>query len=105
MPSGADAYILKNVIHDWNNGQHMGILRNIHAAMNERGRILPVGLVVPESNEPSLSKPVDLQILVTVGGKERTADEFRKLLEAAGFRLTRIVPTRSPMSVIEGAHV
>jgi hypothetical protein len=70
--------------------------------MNENGKVLIIEMVVPEGNEPSPSKILDIQMLVTEGGKERTEDEYRKLLEASDFRLTRIIPTRSPLSVIEG---
>jgi hypothetical protein len=59
-------------------------------------------MVIPEGNEPSPSKALDILMLVMEGGKERTKDEYRGLLEASGFRLTRIIPTKSPYSVIEG---
>jgi hypothetical protein len=58
-------------------------------------------MVVPEGNEPSPSKILDLQMLIGTGGKERTEKEYRELLEAAGFHLTRVISTRSPLSIVE----
>ncbi len=101
VPAGADAYLMKHIIHDWDDEQSIKILQNIHSAMNENGKVLIVEMVIPEGNEPSPSKILDLQMLIGTGGKERTEKEYRKLLEAAGFRLTRVVPTRSPLSIVE----
>jgi hypothetical protein len=101
VPAGADAYIMKHIIHDWNDEQSIKILRNIHRAMNEKGKVLIVEMVVPEGNEPSPSKMMDIQMLVATGGKERTEIEYRKLLNLSGFNLTRIIPTRSPFSIVE----
>jgi hypothetical protein len=105
VPAGADAYLMKHIIHDWDDEQSIRILQNIRSAMNKNGKVLIIEMVVPEGNEPSLPKIMDIQMLVTEGGKERTEAEYRKLLEASGFRLTRTVPTKSPLSVIEGEHV
>ena len=102
VPAGADAYMMKHIIHDWDDEHSIKILQNIRSAMNENGKVLIIEMVVPEGNEPSPSKALDLLMLVMEGGKERTKEEYRKLLEASGFRLTRIVPTKSPYSVIEG---
>jgi hypothetical protein len=102
VPAGGDVYMMKHIIHDWDDEHSIKLLRNIRTAMNENGKVLIVEMVVPEGNEPSPSKILDIQMLVTEGGKERTEDEYRKLLEASDFRLTRIIPTRSPLSVIEG---
>jgi hypothetical protein len=102
VPAGADAYMMKHIIHDWDDESSIRILRNIRAAMSEGGRVLIIEMVVPEGNEPSPSKALDLLMLVMEGGKERTEKEYRRLLEEAGFRLTRIIPTKSPYSVIEG---
>jgi hypothetical protein len=66
------------------------------------GKLLVVEMVVPEDNYPHPSKVLDLEMLASPGGVERTEQEYRDLYEAAGFRLSRIVPTRSPFSVIEG---
>ena len=99
---GADAYILKHIIHDWDDERSTEILRNVRSAMSEGGKVLIVEMVVPEGNEPSPSKVMDVQMLVATGGKERTEREYKVLLESSGLRLNRCVPTKSPFSVIEG---
>ena len=105
VPSGGDAYILKWIIHDWSDERAIAILRNCHRVMTEYGKLLLVEAVVPRSSEPHFSKFIDLNMLVMTGGRERTEHEYRTLLEASGFRLTRIIATESPMSVIEGERV
>ena len=105
VPAGADAYILKNILHDWDDERAATILHNVRAAMDARGKVLLVELVVPATAEPSLAKLVDLQMLVTMGGKERTEAEYSALLAASGFRLTGLVPTKSPLQIIEAAPV
>ena len=104
VPSGGDAYILKWIIHDWNDEKSVTILKNCHQAMAEGSKLLLVEAVVPRGSEPHFSKFVDLNMLVMTGGCERTEDEYRKLLASAGFKLTKIIPTASPMSVIEAAR-
>lgn len=105
VPGGADAIILKWIIHDWNDEQCVTILRNCHRALPENGKLILVEAVVPASNEPHFSKFIDLNMLVMTGGRERTEQEFRALYDAAGFQLLRIVATDSPFSVIEGVKV
>lgn len=105
VPTGADAYMMKHIIHDWDDESSVKILRNIRSVMNENGKVLIIEMVVPEDNEPHPSKALDVLMLVMEGGKERTRDEYGKLLEASGFRLTRIIPTKSPYSVIEGERI
>jgi cyclopropane fatty-acyl-phospholipid synthase-like methyltransferase len=100
VPS-ADAYIMKHIIHDWDDERSVKILQSIHRAMNVGGRVLLIETVVPEGNEPHYSKLLDLEMLVSPGGIERTAKEYAELFEKAGFKLTRIIPTKSPMCVIE----
>ena len=102
VPTGADAYMMKHIIHDWDDESSIKILRNIHSAIDENGKILIVEMVIPEGSEPHPSKALDILMLVMEGGKERTKYEYGKLLEASGFRLTRVIPTKSPYSVIEG---
>jgi hypothetical protein len=92
---------MKHIIHDWDDDHSIAILNCIRAAMKDGGKILIVEAVVPETAEPHYSKLLDLEMLVSPGGKERTETEYRELLAAAGFRLTRVVPTKSPFSVIE----
>lgn len=105
VPEGADAITLKWIIHDWNDEQSVAILKNCHKSLPENGKLILIEAVVPETPEPHFSKFIDLNMLVMTGGRERTAEEFRWLYEASGFRLTRIVPTDSPFSVIEGVKV
>jgi SAM-dependent methyltransferase len=105
LPAGGDAHILKWIIHDWDDEQSVAILKNSHRALAEGGKLILVEAVVPAGNEPHFSKFIDLNMLVMTGGRERTEAEFRDLYERAGFRLTRVVPTESPFSVIEGVRV
>jgi hypothetical protein len=97
----ADAYIMKHIIHDWDDERSIKILKNIHAAMKPNGKVLIVETIVPEGNEPHYSKLLDLEMLTSPGGMERTAEEYRELLANAGFGLTRIILTQSPFSIIE----
>ena len=100
----ADAYIMKHIIHDWDDERAGLILKNINAAMGPEGRVLIVEVVVPEGNEPHYAKLLDLEMLASPGGIERTAEEYAELLAGAGLRLTRIVPTTSPFSVVEAVR-
>ena len=101
VPAGADAYLMKHIIHDWNDERSVKILQNIYRAMNDDGKVLIVEMVVPVGNEPSPAKGLDLVMLTVEGGKERTEKEYRELLAAAGLRLSRVIPTRSPYSIVE----
>jgi hypothetical protein len=105
VPAGADAYMMKHIIHDFDDERSIKILRNIHATISGDGKVLIIEMVVLEGNEPHPSKDLDIVMLVSNTGKERTKDEYRKLLEASGFRLTKVIPTKSPYSVIEGERV
>ena len=105
VPEGADAIILKWIIHDWNDEQCVTILKNCHRSLPENGKLMLVEAVVPATDEPHFSKFIDLNMLVMTGGRERTETEFEKLFADSGFRLTRIVPTESPFSLIEGVRV
>jgi hypothetical protein len=101
VPSGGDAYIMKHIIHDWDDERALTILKNIRKAMNPGGRVLVVEAVIAEGNNQDFGKLLDIEMLVSPGGKERTAAEYEELFSRAGLRLTRIVPTKSPYSVIE----
>ena len=104
VPPAGDAYLLKWIIHDWDDAQSVTILRNCHRAMAKNGKLLLVEAVIPRGNASSFPKFMDLTMLVVVGGHERTEAEYRALFEAAGFELTQIIPTSSEMSVIEGVR-
>jgi SAM-dependent methyltransferase len=101
VPSGGDAYVLKNIIHDWNDEKAITILRNCRQSMAADGRVLIVEMVVQPGNDPSPAKMFDITMLVAEGGQERTEAEQQRILQAAGLRLSRVVPTPSPVSVIE----
>lgn len=101
IPGGADAYMMKFIIHDWDDDRALKILRNIHQVLPSDGRLLLVEMVVPAGNEPHFSKIQDLEMLVSPGGVERTPDEYRDLLAQSGFKLRRIIPTKSPLSIVE----
>jgi hypothetical protein len=102
VPAEADAYIVKNLIHDYDDIKAQKILSNIHQAIASNGKLLVVEMIVPEGNEPSLAKILDVEAMImTPGAKERNAQEYRQLFTESGFEVTRIIPTKSPMSIIE----
>ena len=104
VPGGADRYILKLVIHDWDDERAIRILDSVRRAIPSRGRLLLVEHLLPEGDGYDHAVWLDLNMLVmTDGGRERTVAEYRDLLARAGFRLTRVLPTSGPMSVIEAA--
>lgn len=103
---GADAYIMKHIIHDWDDDRALRILENIRRAIGTKpGRVILLESVIPPGNTPDFGKIIDLEMLMMPGGKERTAEEFETLFAQAGFELTKIAPTRSPLSVIEARPV
>jgi ubiquinone/menaquinone biosynthesis C-methylase UbiE len=103
VPRGGDAYILKWVLHDWDDERSIAILKNCHRAMVPDGRLFVVEAPLPRRNEPSLHKLMDVNMLVMTGGRERTEDEYRTLFDAAGFELTRLTVTPLELAVLEGA--
>jgi hypothetical protein len=102
VPSGGDAYILKRILHDWNDESSVRILRTCRNAMDAKARILVVDAVVPQGNEPHPSKVMDILMMVLLEGRERTEQEFQELFRLAGLKLTKIVATPSVLSIIEG---
>jgi hypothetical protein len=102
VPGGADAHVLRHIIHDWDEERCLIILRNCHRAMPSAGKLLVIESVIPPGNQPFHGKFLDLVMLLIPGGKERTEDEYRTLFEGAGFELTRIVPTGTEVSIVEG---
>jgi len=102
VPRGADVYILKKIIHDWNDERAITILRNCREAMTGEARLLLIEPIIPSGNTPSFNKLLDLMMLVwTTGGKERTEAEHRTLLDAAGLKLARTIRTNCPLVIIE----
>ncbi len=101
VPRGSDAYIMKYILHDWNDEECVKILANCRAAMNEKGKVLVVDNVILPGNDPGWGKLLDIQMLI-IGGRERTRKEFAAMFAAAGLKLTRVVPTKCPLSIVEG---
>lgn len=105
VPAGGDAYVLKNIIHDWSDERAITILKNIRQVIPANGKVLTIEMVVEPGNDPSPAKMFDITMMVAEGGQERMESEQRELLRAAGFELTRIVRTPSPACVIEAVPV
>ena len=105
VPEGADLHLLKQIVHDWDDERAGRLLRNCHRALAPGGTLLLVEMVVPADNRPSPAQAMDLNMLVLLGGRERTEEEYRGLLGGAGFRLERVIPTHSPFGVIEATRV
>jgi len=101
VPAGADAYILSHIIHDWNQAQCLIILDRCRRAMNSGGRLLLAEMVLPDGDAPHPGKMLDVVMLTVTGGEERTASQYGALLDAAGFRMTRVVPTASLATIVE----
>jgi O-methyltransferase domain/Dimerisation domain len=97
----ADTYVMKSVIHDWDDEKAIAILKNCARAMRGNGRVILVELVIAGGNEPGMSKWIDLEMLAMAGGRERSETEFRNLFARAGLKLARVVPTACPQCVIE----
>ena len=105
VPEGGDAYIMKWIIHDWDDEKSNAILRNCRKQMKANGKLILVDSVVPETDEPHFSKFIDLNMMVMTGGKERTEKEFAQLLAGAGFKLLRVIHTDLPTSIVEAEPV
>jgi hypothetical protein len=102
VPAGAAAYLLKHILHDWGDEACLRILGQIRAVMAPGARVLLVEQVIPPGNAPFPGTLLDLNLLVmTAGGRERSPSEYARLLGKAGLSLQRIVPTPSPVSVVE----
>ena len=104
IPVGADLHLLKQIIHDWDDEQATRLLKNCCRALAPHGTLLLVEMVVPAGNEPSPAQAMDLNMLVLLGGRERTEQEYQHLLAEAGFQLVRVIPTHSPFSIIEATR-
>ncbi|MBL8324211.1 MAG: methyltransferase [Rubrivivax sp.] len=101
VPAGADAYVLKRILHDWGDDACLRILRACRAAMGPRSRLLVVDAVVPEGNAPHPAKVMDILMMAFATGRERTQDEFAALLARAGLRLDAVRGSASTLSVVE----
>jgi len=106
VPASGDGYIMKHIIHDWDDARALAILRNIRQAMHgRRGKVILIESVIDDGNQADLGKFIDYEMLQLTGGLERTEEQFRTLFAEAGFNLTRIVRTKSPLSVVEAEAV
>jgi len=101
VPEGADAYLMKTILHDWNDDDSLKILANIRSAIAPDGKLVLLESVLPERSSSDLGLLIDLEMLVAVGGRERTHTEWAYLLSRAGFRLNRVVHTATPTSIVE----
>jgi hypothetical protein len=106
IPSGGDAYILKNILHAFDDNLCIRLLKNLNDAIAAGTKLLIMEAVIEENNKPAYGKLIDLQMLVGMdGGKERTKNEFEVLLGKSGFRLKKVIPTVSPFSIVEAIKI
>ncbi len=105
IPAGADLYLMRHIIHDWDDDQSTTILKRCREAMPTTARLLIAEFVIPPGNAPFVGKWFDLAMLVGPGGQERTAAEYELLLSQAGFRMNRIIPTAGEISFVEAVPV
>ena len=104
-PPGGDTYQMRHIIHDWTDEQCHTILSHIRKVIPKDGRLLVIEMVIKPKNEPQMAKWLDLNMLVLPGGRERTEAEYRDMYAKAGFKLERVMPTPTEVSVIEGRPV
>jgi hypothetical protein len=97
----ADIYLLKHILHDWNDGEAVRILKRCRQAMRPGGRVIVIEMLLGEIGEPGSTPLMDLNMMVMLPGRERTLDEYCVLLKNAGLQLSMSTPIRSPMAVIE----
>ena len=105
IPKGSDAYLLSHILHDWPDDRCRVILENCLSAMRPDSKLLVVEMIVPPGNEPSVSKLLDLEMLVITGGRERTETEFEALFRSAGFNRLRTFPTVESVYLIEAERM
>jgi tRNA A58 N-methylase Trm61 len=102
VPPEGDLYVMKAIIHDWQDDQAQKILENVRRAMAPNGKVALFECVITGPNQKHFSKFLDIEMIVHAGGRERTRDEYAELFRKAGLRLTRVIPTAGPGSVVEG---
>src|SRR5690242_5338696 len=105
VPAGADLYLLKWILHDWDDAQSLDILKNIHRVAAAHSKLLIAERLLPCAPEPSPVHLMDLHMLVLAGGRERSWEEFEALLSSAGYRLERIMPLPYFLNLIEAVRV
>ena len=99
VPAGADLYLLKRILHDWDDAEALAILRTVRAAVGSNGRLAVIDAVMQPGNSPDPNKDLDLNIMALTGGRERTAADFARLFQAAGFELDGIRPLPAPATL------
>ena len=105
VPGGGDLYVLKRILHDWNDEHAVQILRNCRAAMSKAARLLVVDVVLPPGNAFHPGKIMDMLMMALLEGQEHSEQEFCALYRRAGLKLTRVIPTPSMLSIMEGVAV
>lgn len=106
LPAGADAYMMKYILHDWNDADSLRILRCCARAMKKGSKMLVMDAVIPDGNTPHPGKFMDITMLIATGGRERTGPEFKKLFEQAGLQFNRVIDLAIPdISIVEGEKV
>jgi hypothetical protein len=105
VPAGGDVYLLKYILHNWDDERCLTILSNVRSAMNKKGRVLVADPVISPGKGQEWAKLLDIQMMVVVKGAERTKAEFASLFKKAGLKLVRLTPTASPLSVVEAVRV
>ena len=103
VPAQGDAYLLAQILHDWDDERSVEILKQCRRAIPPHGKLLVIELVLPEGEEPFFGKWLDLHMLVLLGARERTAAEYAALFDASGFTLERVVPTSAGPSIVQAA--
>jgi O-methyltransferase domain len=101
LPDRGDAYLLVSILHDWEDTPNVQILENCRRAVSAESKLLVIEMIIPPGDTPFFGKLLDLEMLVSLGGRERTLDEYGALLGRAGFAITRVIPTPGPSSIIE----
>jgi ubiquinone/menaquinone biosynthesis C-methylase UbiE len=101
IPATADVYMMKWILHNWNDDESIAILRNIRRAMRPGGKLLVIEMVIRPDNAPSPGKLLDLAMLIQTGGMERTEAQYRRLFNAADLEIARVIPTASAYSIME----
>ena len=105
VPSGGDAYLLKHTLHDFTEAQIRAVLKNIRDAISADGSLFVIEYVLPGNNARHIGNIIDLWLMLLLGARERTSEQYAELFAGAGFKLARVIPTTSPVSIIEAVPV
>jgi hypothetical protein len=105
VPEGGDLYLLKHILHDWDDERCAVLLENLHRAAQPDGKLLVIEMLVPEKPEPSLAYYLDLTMLALMDGRERSLQEFTSLLSRSGFKVEQVLQTSSLVSIIEAVRI